>query len=134
MTITPVSARRLQQLPRDHHEDKKSTKEEVSIEPIEDETLYPRCEFYHRFDNTSLFPNDVKYAGLYSRVAKSRWSEGTKFKPNPLTAVNTTGVNSLSAHTGGYANPYVLSKYADNIKLKKHRFEPKHSAPVEAKF
>lgn len=138
MTITPVSARRQQQLPRDHHEDKKSTKADVSNEPIEDETLYPRCEFYHRFDNTSLFANDVQRANVYSRSDKARHIQGnrdeTKFVPTLLTDPHAKVTNSLSAHTGGYANPYVLPKYANNIELKKHEFEPKYAAPVQAEL
>lgn len=126
-------------LQTNHHQDKnkgtdkdKDTDEVNYDTPVDDETLLPRCEFFHRFDSTSLFQNDVRRAGVYTRGADASYVQGNRnainFIPTPLTDGNNTTGNSITAHTGGFANPYVLPKYAKNIRLNKHNFDPKYQA------
>ncbi|MFN8770988.1 MAG: hypothetical protein ACK5Z5_06825 [Neisseriaceae bacterium] len=107
---------------------------------VKNSTLFPRCEFYQRFENTSIFPNDINRAHVYTRSEGARYAQGekkkdgrgVKFIPTPLTNALNKVTNSLSAHTGGFANPYVLSKYSKNIELNKHQFDPKHQ--IESKL
>jgi|GEM_PF-5276148 len=98
--------------------------------PVKDKTRFPRCESFHRFDNTSLFQNDVQRSGVYTRGADAYYAQGNRsavnFIPTPLTDGNNTTGNSITAHTGGFASPYVLPKYAKNIQLNKHNFDPKY--------
>jgi len=87
--------------------------------------LRPRCEFYSRYKHTSIYPNpnlNPKRLRHYSRSDDSPHYRGAsaaekkeiKFIPVPLTSAKKQ--DSLEAHTGGFANPYHLKKYADKIR------------------
>lgn len=97
-----------------------------------DEVLFPRCEFYRRFENTSVFPNDINRAHTYTRSEDARYAQGNKdevkFVPTPITVPKELNPikNSLSAHAGGFANPYVLPTYSEKIKLEKYKFNSKY--------
>lgn len=93
--------------------------------------LLPRCEYFCRFENTSYFPNDIKCAHVYTRSGKARYTQGqkskdkkgVKFTPVPFTNANhNKRLDSLSAHTGGFASPYTLPKYARKIESEQHTF------------
>lgn len=145
MTITKISGSSKPKPQINHNKDEGKDKDkdkgingDVPHTLVEDETLFPRCEFFHRFGNTSRFENDIRRAHVYTRSEDARYVQGNKsdvkFVPTSLTNGLNTATNSLSAHTGGFASPYVLPEYSNNIQLKKHKFGPQSPTPVKSEI
>lgn len=128
---TPTRARRKR--PSLQPSEEKPTLDGACDSAFRDETQFPRCEFYHRFRDTSLFPNDAARAHTYTRSSYARYAaeqtkDDVKFVPTPLTRevdeLKAKDKHALSAHTGGFANPYVLPAYSTKQKESCHGAVP----------
>lgn len=85
--------------------------------------LFPRCEYYARFEGTSYFKmHESKYWHTYHRSEGTRFfnsfnakkRENTQYRDGNLS-ISPKGHNSYFSHTGGYYNPYKRKSYADNV-------------------
>ncbi len=89
---------------------------------IEDETNFPRSEYYTRFEGTTAFAmEEPQYRGTYHRSESSRFfkiaggRKNTQFSSPCIKKSPKT--NSFAAHTGGYLNPFGLSSYENVFDL-----------------
>lgn len=91
---------------------------------ITDQHLFPRSEYYTRFEGTTAFAMDEPaYWGTYHRSESSRMfdvaggRQASQFSSPCL--VKAPGVHSFFAHTGGYHSPFTIEEYAEALKVEK---------------
>lgn len=89
-------------------------------ELITDEHLFPRCEYYTRFEGTTAFAMDnPSYWNTYHRSQSSRFYSlmGKKAKFSSPFLNEPKGSHSFYSHVGGYRSPFDADEYANSIKL-----------------
>lgn len=105
----------------------KIKKQPANIQPpklIKNPTLYPRSEYYTRFEGTTVFDMaDPDYWGTYHRSQQTRFfdiaggRDSVRFMSDFLD--QKIRANSFHAHTGGIASPFSKKKYRQQIKLRR---------------
>jgi hypothetical protein len=107
-----------------------SCKHKRLIEPsTNDFTLFPRCEYFPRFNGTTYFQMDPEdsdptvknYYKTYHRSKFSRFSDkegyGTVTYESKLCRKRKRGEDEgYFSHTGGYSNPFGFENYSKKIK------------------
>lgn len=107
-------------------------------ELIKDKRLFPRSEYYSRFEGTTAFAmTEPDYWGSYHRSDRTRFSaevgkKDIKFESDCTNKDNDEvaggNANSYHAHTGNILSPFSCDYYREAISLSKQA--PKYDANV----
>lgn len=102
---------------------KAEKKDKPSKSLITDVHLFPRCEYYARFEGTTAFAmNEEDYWGTYHRSESSRFfsemggRKGSQFL-SPCVD-KPQNANSFHAHIGGYFTPFSTDQYANAVNVR----------------
>ena len=92
-------------------------------ELIDDDRLFPRSEYYSRFEGTTAFVmTDPDYWGTYHRSVSTRFSRevvgqnGAKFTSHCATKPKSNA-NSFHVHTGSILSSFSKNYYREVVEL-----------------
>ncbi len=95
----------------------------MAFKIITDESLFPRSEYYSRYEGTTAFNMDnPSYIGTYHRSEGTRHFKKVGGRKNAAflspCATKPKKTNSFSAHTGGVCSPFTNPSYKKVITLR----------------